>query len=161
MQRNWIGRSEGARVTFTVQGSGNELPVFTTRPDTLFGATFFALGLEHLPIGELIAGTEHERAVVADYVRHTAGRLTVERETKEKDGVFTGRYAVNPVNGEAIPIWVADYVLMEATARSWPWPRTTSGTMLSRRSTTSRSAGRCACGRVRSRRGGRGRRAHR
>jgi len=112
MQRNWIGRSEGARVTFTVQGSGDELPVFTTRPDTLFGATFFALAPEHPLIGELTAGTEYEQAV-ADYVRHTAGRSTVERETKEKDGVFTGRYAVNPVNGEAIPIWVADYVLME------------------------------------------------
>jgi len=112
MQRNWIGRSEGARVTFTVQGSGDELPVFTTRPDTLFGATFFALAPEHPLIGELTAGTAHEEAV-ADYVRHTAARSTVERETKEKDGVFTGRYAVNPVNGEAIPIWVADYVLME------------------------------------------------
>ena len=112
MQRNWIGRSEGARVTFTVDGSGEELPVFTTRPDTLFGATFFALAPEHPLISQLTAGTEHERAV-ADYVRHAAARSTVERETKEKDGVFTGRYAVNPVNGEAIPIWVADYVLME------------------------------------------------
>ncbi|HEU0056707.1 MAG TPA: leucine--tRNA ligase [Gaiella sp.] len=112
MQRNWIGRSEGARVIFTVDGSGEELPVFTTRPDTLFGATFFALAPEHPLISQLTAGTEHEQAV-ADYVRHTAARSTVERETKEKDGVFTGRYAVNPVNGEAIPIWVADYVLME------------------------------------------------
>ena len=99
-------------MTFTVDGSGEELPVFTTRPDTLFGATFFALAPEHPLIAQLTAGTEQER-VVADYVRHTAARSTVERETKEKDGVFTGRYAVNPVNGEAIPIWVADYVLME------------------------------------------------
>jgi leucyl-tRNA synthetase len=112
MQRNWIGRSEGARVTFTVEGSGEELPVFTTRPDTLFGATFFALAPEHPLIGALTEGSEQERAV-ADYVRHTAARSTVERETKEKDGVFTGRYAVNPVNGESLPIWVADYVLME------------------------------------------------
>ena len=112
MQRNWIGRSEGARVTFRVDGSGEELPVFTTRPDTLFGATFFALAPEHPLIPQLTTGSEHE-AAVADYVRHTAARSTVERETKEKDGVFTGRYAVNPVNGEAIPIWVADYVLME------------------------------------------------
>jgi leucyl-tRNA synthetase len=112
MQRNWIGRSEGARVTFRVEGTGEELPVFTTRPDTLFGATFFALAPEHPMIGELTAGSEYETAV-ADYVRHTAARSTVERETKEKDGVFTGRYAVNPVNGESIPIWVADYVLME------------------------------------------------
>jgi len=112
MQRNWIGRSEGARVTFTVEGSGEELPVFTTRPDTLFGATFFVLAPEHPLISQLTAGSEHE-AEVADYIRRTAARSAVERETKEKDGVFTGRYAVNPVNGEAIPIWVADYVLME------------------------------------------------
>ncbi len=112
MQRNWIGRSEGARVTFTVQGSDEELPVFTTRPDTLFGATFFVLAPEHPLIAELTAGSEHEEEV-AGYVRHAAARSTVERETKEKDGVFTGRHAVNPVNGQAIPIWVADYVLME------------------------------------------------
>ena len=112
MQRNWIGRSEGARVIFTVQGSGEELPVFTTRPDTLFGATFFVLAPEHPLVAELTAGTEQE-AEVAAYVRHAAARSAVEREAKEKDGVFTGRYAVNPVNGEPIPIWVADYVLME------------------------------------------------
>jgi leucyl-tRNA synthetase len=112
MQRNWIGRSEGARVVFTVQGSGEELPVFTTRPDTLFGATFFVLAPEHPLVAELTAGTEHEDEV-ADYVRHAAARSAVEREAKEKDGVFTGRYAINPVNGEPIPIWVADYVLME------------------------------------------------
>jgi leucyl-tRNA synthetase len=112
MQRNWIGRSDGARVLFTVQGSGEELPVFTTRPDTLFGATFFVLAPEHPLVAELTAGSEHE-AEVAAYVRHAATRSAVEREAKEKDGVFTGRYAVNPVNGEPIPIWVADYVLME------------------------------------------------
>jgi leucyl-tRNA synthetase len=112
MQRNWIGRSEGARVVFGVQGSGEELPVFTTRPDTLFGATFFVLAPEHPLVAELSAGTQHE-VEVAEYVRHAAGRSAVEREAKEKDGVFTGRFAVNPVNGEAIPIWVADYVLME------------------------------------------------
>ncbi|HEY7381932.1 MAG TPA: leucine--tRNA ligase [Gaiella sp.] len=112
MQRNWIGRSQGARVVFTVEGSGEELPVFTTRPDTLFGATFFVLAPEHPLVPELVAGTEHEGAVL-DYVRHAAARSTVERETKEKDGVFTGRHAVNPVNGESIPIWVADYVLIE------------------------------------------------
>ena len=112
MQRNWIGRSHGARVVFRVDGTGEELPVFTTRPDTLFGATFFVLAPEHPLVGPLTAGTEHEPAV-ADYVRHATARTAVEREAKEKDGVFTGRYAVNPVNGEAIPIWVADYVLME------------------------------------------------
>ena len=111
MQRNWIGRSQGARVVFGVEGSGEELPVFTTRPDTLFGATFFVLAPENPMVEQLVAGSEHE-AEVLDYVRHAAARSEVEREEKEKDGVFTGRYAVNPVNGERIPIWVADYVLM-------------------------------------------------
>ncbi len=111
MQRNWIGRSEGARVVFKVDGSREELPVFTTRPDTLFGATFFVLAPEHPLVSALVAGSEQESDVL-DYVRRTAARSEVEREEKEKDGVFTGRFAVNPVNGEAIPIWVADYVLM-------------------------------------------------
>ncbi len=111
MQRNWIGRSQGARVLFSVEGSGEELPVFTTRPDTLFGATFFVLAPEHPLVATLVVGSEHETEVL-DYVRRTAARSEVEREEKEKDGVFTGRYAVNPVNGSAIPIWVADYVLM-------------------------------------------------
>ena len=108
MQRNWIGRSAGARVVFTVEGSGEELPVFTTRPDTLFGATFFVLAPEH-PLVAGLADSEEVR----EYVRHAGRRSAVEREGKEKDGVFTGRHAINPVNGEPIPIWVADYVLME------------------------------------------------
>ncbi|WP_114797048.1 leucine--tRNA ligase [Gaiella occulta] len=112
MQRNWIGRSQGARVVFKVEGSGEELPVFTTRPDTLFGATFFVLAPEHPLVEELVRGGGHE-AEVREYVRRAASRSAVEREEKEKDGVFTGRFAVNPVNGETIPIWVADYVLME------------------------------------------------
>ena len=112
MQRNWIGRSHGARVIFVVEGSGEELPVFTTRPDTLFGATFFVLAPEHPLVASLVSGRAEEGAVL-DYVRRTAARSAVEREAKEKDGVFTGRYAVNPVNDERIPIWVADYVLME------------------------------------------------
>ncbi|MEJ7568740.1 MAG: leucine--tRNA ligase [Gaiellaceae bacterium] len=112
MQRNWIGRSEGARVVFRVGGSGEELPVFTTRPDTLFGATFMVLAPEHPLVESLVAGSEHE-AAVREYVRHAGSRTNVEREQKEKDGVPTGRNAINPVNGEPIPIWVADYVLME------------------------------------------------
>ena len=107
MQRNWIGRSEGARVIFRVAGTGEELPVFTTRPDTLFGATFFVLAPEHPLVSELTDAEE-----VRDYVRHAGARSAVEREKKEKDGVFTGRYAINPVNGEEIPIWIADYVLL-------------------------------------------------
>ena len=112
MQRNWIGRSEGARVVFRVEESGEELPVFTTRPDTLFGATFFVLAPEHPLVESLVAGSEHEPAV-REYVRQAGSRTNVQREQKEKDGVPTGRSAINPVNGERIPIWIADYVLME------------------------------------------------
>ncbi len=113
MQRNWIGRSEGAEVIFRVEGSGEELPVFTTRPDTLFGATFFVLAPEHPLALELTAGGEHADEVAA-YVRRTSAMSEVERAgEKEKTGVFTGRHVVNPVNGERIPVWVADYVLME------------------------------------------------
>ena len=114
MQRNWIGRSEGAEVVFRVEHDPSvELPVFTTRPDTLFGATFFVLAPEHPLATELARGTEHEAAVI-DYVRRTAALSEVERaEEKQKTGVFTGRSVINPVNGEAIPVWVADYVLME------------------------------------------------
>src|SRR5207302_2734762 len=88
-------------------------PVSPTRPDTLFGATFFVVAPEHPLALELARGGEHE-AAVADYVRRTAALSEVERASeKEKTGVFTGRNVVNPVNGEAIPVWVADYVLME------------------------------------------------
>ena len=112
MQRNWIGRSEGAEIRFSIDGFDHDIEVFTTRPDTLFGATFFVLAPEHPLVDRLVAGTQHEHEV-GDYVRHAAARSTVERETKEKDGVFTGRFVVNPVNDERLPIWVADYVLME------------------------------------------------
>ncbi len=114
MQRNWIGRSHGARVVFRLEGDdGVELPVFTTRPDTLFGATFFVMAPEHPLVLDMARGTEHE-AAVADYVRHSAALSTVERASeKVKTGVFTGRYVINPVNGERVPVWVADYVLME------------------------------------------------
>src|SRR5436309_8772129 len=112
IQRNWIGRSEGAEVLFRVEELDLDLPVFTTRADTLFGATFMVLAPEHPLVEQLPAGTEQEEAV-REYVKHTAARSTEERETKEKDGVFAGRYAVNPATGEPIPIWVADYVLME------------------------------------------------
>ncbi|MFN2629839.1 MAG: leucine--tRNA ligase [Gaiellaceae bacterium] len=112
MQRNWIGRSEGAELIFRVEGAEIDIPVFTTRPDTLFGATFFVLAPEHPLVDELVAGTPHQQHV-RDYVRHAAARSTVERETKEKDGVFTGKFVVNPVNEARLPIWVSDYVLME------------------------------------------------
>ncbi len=114
MQRNWIGRSEGAEVLFRAQHDLSiELPVFTTRPDTLFGATFFVIAPEHPLALELARGTEHE-AAVADYVRRTGALSAVERAgEKQKTGVFTGRHVINPVNDEAIPVWVADYVLMD------------------------------------------------
>jgi leucyl-tRNA synthetase len=112
MQRNWIGRSEGAEIIFRVDGEEIDIPVFTTRPDTLFGATFFVLAPEHPLVPKLVAGTAHEQEVM-DYVRHASARSAVERETKEKDGVPSGRFVVNPVNDARIPIWVADYVLME------------------------------------------------
>jgi leucyl-tRNA synthetase len=95
MQRNWIGRSEGARVTFTVDGSGEELPVFTTRPDTLFGATFFVLAPEHPLVETLPAGTEHEEAV-REYVRHAGARTAVEREAEGE-----GRRLHRPLRGQS------------------------------------------------------------
>jgi leucyl-tRNA synthetase len=112
MQRNWIGRSEGAEVVFRVEGTEIDLPVFTTRPDTLFGATFFVMAPEHPLVAELVAGRPEEDAVLA-YVKQAQSRSSIEREEKEKDGVFTGRSVINPMSGEPIPIWVADYVLME------------------------------------------------
>jgi leucyl-tRNA synthetase len=114
MQRNWIGRSQGAEVVFRVDGSGDvEIPVFTTRPDTLFGATFFVLAPEHPLIDALVEGTP-QAAAVREYVRRTGGESEAERlaEGKPKSGVDTGRTVVNPVNGERIPVWVSDYVLM-------------------------------------------------
>jgi leucyl-tRNA synthetase len=112
MQRNWIGRSEGAEILFRVEELDLDIPVFTTRADTLFGATFFVLAPEHPLISKLVAGTPQESEVL-DYVRRSAARSFVEREEKEKDGVSTGRFATNPVNDARLPIWVADYVLME------------------------------------------------
>jgi leucyl-tRNA synthetase len=112
IQRNWIGRSEGAELLFRVEELDLDIPVFTTRADTIFGATYFVLAPEHPLVDTLIDGTEHE-AEVRDYVRHTAARPTEERETKEKDGVFTGRFVTNPATDGPIPVWVADYVLME------------------------------------------------
>ena len=114
MQRNWIGRSEGAEVIFRIEELDVDLPVFTTRPDTLFGATFFVLAPEHPLVPRLVGGTPHEQEVL-DYVRHAVGRSAAERADpeKEKSGVFTGQFVTNPVNEVRLPIWVSDYVLME------------------------------------------------
>jgi leucyl-tRNA synthetase len=114
MQRNWIGRSEGAEVTFRCEELGIDFPVFTTRPDTLFGATFFVVAPEHPELERLAAGTGHEQAV-RDYVNEAARETVEERgaEDRPKTGVPLGRTVTNPVNGEQVPMYVSDYVLME------------------------------------------------
>ena len=114
MQRNWIGRSEGAEVVFRCEEVELDFPVFTTRPDTLFGATFFVLAPEHPELERLVAGTPAE-AEVREYVNRVGRESAEERgaEDREKTGVPLGRSVVNPVNGERIPMFVADYVLME------------------------------------------------
>ncbi len=112
MQRNWIGRSEGADVTFKVADTDKEFEVFTTRPDTLYGATYCALAPEHPLIKQIVS--EGQKQAVADYVEAASHKSDLERTdlAKEKTGVFTGAYAVNPLNGDKLPIWVADYVLV-------------------------------------------------
>jgi leucyl-tRNA synthetase len=111
MQREWIGRSEGAIVRFKIQGRDDGFDIFTTRPDTLFGATYCVLAPEH-PLVEVISAPA-ERAKVQAYVAAAVNRAERDRAAvKEKTGVFTGAHAINPVNGKPIPIWVADYVLM-------------------------------------------------
>jgi leucyl-tRNA synthetase len=113
MQRNWIGRSEGAEVVFRIEELAEDVPVFTTRPDTLFGATFFVLAPEH-PFVERLAELSPIGDELREYARHAGARRGEERAASvEKTGVFTGFHAVNPVNDARIPIWVADYVLME------------------------------------------------
>jgi len=109
IQRDHIGRSEGAEVLFRIDALDRDVPVFTTRPDTLFGATFFVIAPES-PLVDVLAGDNEE---VTSYARIAAARPTEERAARTKTGVFTGQYATNPVNGEQLPIWVADYVLME------------------------------------------------
>jgi leucyl-tRNA synthetase len=114
MQRNWIGRSEGARVLFRTEDDAHEIPVFTTRPDTLFGATFFLVAPEHPLLDTLVAGRPEADAVLA-YARAAARASLADRSATDrpKTGVFTGRHVMNPINGEPIPVWVADYVLMD------------------------------------------------
>ena len=111
MQRNWIGRSTGAEVDFKIEGLNETLTVFTTRPDTLFGATYMVIAPEHNLTGKITTG-ENEKAV-NDYLKAASLKSDLDRTdlAKDKTGVFTGRYAINPVNKKRIPIWVADYVL--------------------------------------------------
>ncbi|MCB0340659.1 MAG: leucine--tRNA ligase [Pseudobdellovibrionaceae bacterium] len=111
-QRNWIGRSRGAQVRFNIDGFDKSVTVFTTRPDTLFGATFMVLAPEHPFVQEIT--TAAQKATVEAYVEQTERKSELDRKAAEtKTGVFTGAYGINPVNGEKIPIWIADYVLMD------------------------------------------------
>lgn len=111
MQRNWIGRSEGAQVRFAIEGHQEELEVFTTRPDTLFGATYCVLAPEHDLVDKITTAEQQDH--VKAYQEQAARKNDLERTdlAKEKTGVFTGAYALNPANGEKMPIWIADYVL--------------------------------------------------
>lgn len=112
MQRNWIGRSEGAEVTFGIDGTDQNFTVFTTRPDTLFGATYCVLAPEHKLVEQIT--TADQRQAVETYLEKVKMKSDLERTdlAKEKTGVFTGAYAVNPINGKKVPIWIADYVLV-------------------------------------------------
>jgi leucyl-tRNA synthetase len=112
MQRNWIGKSTGAEVDFKIDGLDKNLTVYTTRPDTLFGATYMVIAPEHEFVTEIT--TEEQKSKVESYIKAAALKSDLDRTelAKEKTGVFTGRYAINPLTGTQIPIWVADYVLM-------------------------------------------------
>jgi len=114
MQRNWIGKSRGAEVDFTLESTGEKIRIYTTRPDTLYGVTFFLLAPEHPLVDELTMGTEREAEVKA-FRERVLGRSTFERTAleAEKDGVFLGDYVINPVNGERVPVYSANFVLIE------------------------------------------------
>ncbi len=112
MQRNWIGRSEGAEVSFEIEGRDEPVTVFTTRPDTLYGATFFVVAADS-PLATELCASQAEQAALQDYLADVRKLTDIERQSADRDktGVFLGRYAINPVNGERIPVWAADYVL--------------------------------------------------
>lgn len=111
MQRNWIGKSIGAQIKFNITDSDHGIEVFTTRPDTVFGATFIVLAPEHDLISKIT--TKEQKESVSEYLESVQAKSEIERqENKQKTGVFTGSYAINPANNEKIPIWIADYVLM-------------------------------------------------
>lgn len=111
MQKNWIGRSVGAEVDFALVDHDEKITVFTTRPDTLFGATFMVLAPEH-PLVEQVTSND-QKSVVSEYIQQAATKSDIERQetSREKTGVFTGAYVINPVNNQRIPVWIADYVL--------------------------------------------------
>ncbi|RWX45679.1 leucyl-tRNA synthetase [Candidatus Electrothrix aarhusensis] len=114
MQRNWIGRSQGLACDFQVEGEDEKITIFTTRPDTIYGVTFMSLAVEHPLVASLIAGTEHEQPV-CQFIEETLvekQRMAMDQEP-EKHGVFTGKYCINPFNGDRVPIYVANFVLIE------------------------------------------------
>ena len=113
MQKNWIGKSEGAEVTFQIEDYDKGLDIFTTRPDTLFGVTYMVLAPEHPYLKDLVAGSPYEKEVL-DYVEKVQHMSDIQRSaaTGEKTGVFTGRYCINPVNDKRVPVYISDYVLM-------------------------------------------------
>ena len=112
MQANWIGRSFGAEIRFPIKGTDRELAVFTTRPDTIFGVTYMVMAPEHPWVDELIAGSPNEAEIRA-FIERVGRQDEIERtaEDREKEGIFTGAYCINPMNGEEIPIYLGDYVL--------------------------------------------------
>ena len=114
MQRNWIGRSEGLEINFRLEGTEEPIPVYTTRQDTIYGVTYMVFAPEHPLVDKMVAGTEFEADVTAfkKKVQHL-NEISRTSTELEKEGVFTGRYAINPVNGDRVPLWVANYVLME------------------------------------------------
>jgi len=112
IQRNWIGRSEGCDIVFKIAEKNITLKVFTTRADTLYGVTFMSIAPEH-PIIEELMRDASQKSVVQQYVKEATKKTELERKEKEKDGVFTGYHAINPINNEKVPIYVADYVLLE------------------------------------------------
>jgi len=112
LQRNWIGKSKGIEIYFKEAESGEILPVFTTRPDTLFGCTFVVMAPEHPKVKELVKGTKYEKEV-EKFLERTKKLNELERISKEKDGLFIGKYAINPINNEKVPIYIANFVLMD------------------------------------------------
>lgn len=129
MQENWIGRSEGAMITFKLE-TGDDIEVYTTRPDTLFGATYLVFAPEHQLVEKLIAGKPEAEAVraFADRMSHLTD-LERTGDTAEKEGLSTGAYAINPINGAKIPVWVGNYVIADyGTGAVMGSPPVTNGT---------------------------------
>jgi leucyl-tRNA synthetase len=112
MQKNWIGKSKGAEVEFKVYETNFKINMFTTRLDTIFGSTFFALSVKHPYVKELIKDSPHKDGI-KKFIKQVEKDLKYDLEVVEKKGFFTGKYAINPFNEEKVPIWLANFVLME------------------------------------------------